>query len=103
MVSQFVSGLCIVVNDLTLTVHHMEAHQSRSYETPGDQPGTNLSYLYRLCAIYREATSFLQESLENQEVSSFLSDLSSEGCKKLEVVKESFTPGRDRSSRARSG
>ena len=92
VLSQFVSGLCIVVNDITLTVRHMEAHGSWSRETPGDQPGVNLSYLYRLCAVYREAASFLGLSLKKPEVDSFLSDLSPEGCKQLEVVKESFTP-----------
>ena len=89
-VSQFLTGLCMAVNDITLTMRQMESHVGGSREAAGDQPGVNLSYLYRLAAVYREAAGLLWQSLDDPEVGSFVNDLSPKGHQHLEAVKESF-------------
>ena len=94
-VSQFLTGLCKVVNDITLTARHMESHMGPTGEAPEDQPGVNLSYLYRLSTIYREATGFLWQSLDDPQVASFLNELSSGGQQRLQALKESFAPWDD--------
>ena len=88
VVSQFLTGLCMVVNDVTLTMRHMDGIR----ETPEGQSGVNTYYLYLTCAYYREAAHFLKLGLNNAEVASFLDDLSPEGRVHLETVKDSFTP-----------
>ena len=88
VVSEFLTGLCMVVNDVTLTMRHMD----RTYETPGGQSGVNTYYLYLTCAYYREAAKFLAKRLKDAAVASFLEDLPPNGRAQLETVKESFTP-----------
>ena len=94
-VSQFLTGLCMAVNDMTLTLRHMEAHMAQSGEPPDDQPGVNLSYLYRLCVIYREAAGLLWQSLDDPQVASFLNELSPAGHRHLAAAKESFSSWND--------
>ena len=89
-VSQFLTGLCMAVNDLTQTMRHMEDHMGRRRGAPEDQPGLNLSYLYRLTTIYREAAALLGKSLDNRQVAVFLTNLSPEGHQHLEAVKASI-------------
>ncbi len=94
-VSQFLTGLCMAVNDITLTLRHMEAHIAEGGEPPDDQPGVNLSYLYRLCVIYREAAGLLWRSLDDPQVASFLNELSPTGRQHLAAAKESFSSWSD--------
>ena len=82
VVSPFLVGLCMAVNDLMWL--------TRRPETDGD--GESNYRLYLICAYYREAAKFLGEGLKQAEVSAFLKDLSPEGREYLEVVRESFDP-----------
>lgn len=88
VVSQFLTGLCLVVNDVTLTMRQMD--QIR--DTQQGQSGVHTYYLYLTCAYYREAAHFLELGLGNAEVASFLAKLSPDGRDQLETVKHSFTP-----------
>ena len=87
-VSQFLIGLCMAVNDVTLIMRRME----HIYDTPEGQSGESTYYFYLTCAYYREATRFLENRFEDPEVASFLEDLPPEGRAQLEKVKASFTP-----------
>jgi hypothetical protein len=87
-VSQFLTGLCLVVNDVTLVFRHMD----RIHETPEGMSRVNTYYLYQTCAYYREAAHFLQQSLKDSEVERFLAGLSADGLVRLEILKDSFTP-----------
>jgi hypothetical protein len=88
-VSQFLTGLCLVVNDVTLVFRHMD----RIYETPEGKSRVNTYYLYQTCAYFREAAHFLQGSLENDDVRTFLAGLSPDGATHLETLKRSLTLG----------
>ena len=88
VVSQFLTGLCMVVNDVTLTMRQMD----RIRDTREGQSGVNTYYLYLTCAYYREAAHFLELGLKNAEVTSFLADLSPDGRDHLKTVTDSFTP-----------
>ena len=88
VVSQFLTGLCMVVNDVTLTMRQMH----RIHDTREGQSGVNTYYLYLTCAYYREAAHFLELGLKNAEVTSFLADLSPDNRDHLATVTNSFTP-----------
>ena len=87
-VSQFLTGLCLVVNDVTLVMRHMD----RIKETPEGKSRINTYYLYLTCAYYREAARFLQMWLDNEEVEEFLRSLTPAGQDHLNTVRSSFTP-----------
>ena len=87
-VSQFMTGLCIVVNDVTLMLRHMD----RIEDSPEGQSGVFTYYLYLTCAFLREAAHFLEKGLKDADVASFLDDLSDDGRVHLETVKDSFAP-----------
>ena len=82
VVSPFLVGLCMAVNDLMWLIRRPET----------DDEGESNYRLYLTCAYYREAAKFLGEGLNQAEVSAFLEDLSPEGHEYLEVLKESFDP-----------
>lgn len=82
VVSPFLVGLCMPVNDLMWLTRRPET----------DGAGESIYPFYLTCAYYREATKFLGEGLKQVEVSAFLKNLSPEGREYLEVVRESFDP-----------
>lgn len=82
VVSPFLVGLCMAVNDLMWLIRRPET----------DDEGESNYRLYLTCAYYREAAKFLGEGLKQAEVSAFLEDLSPEGHEYLEVLRESFDP-----------
>ena len=90
-VSQFLTGLCLVVNDVMLVTRHMD----RIYETPEGRSRVNTYYLYLTCAYYREAAHFLQMGFDNEEVEEFLRLLTPAGQGHLNTVRSSFTPWED--------
>ena len=88
IVSQFLTGLCLAINDITMVMRNL----SNTLEPSEDRYNENLYNLYLLCAYYREAAHFLAKGLNILEVSAFLDDLSQESREKLETIKDSFTP-----------
>ena len=82
VVSPFLVGLCMAVNDLMWLFRRPETNDE----------GESNYRLYLTCAYYREAAKLLGEGLKQAEVSAFLEDLSPEGRAHLEVVRESFDP-----------
>ena len=95
VVSQFLTGLCMVVNDVTLTMRQMD----RIRDTREGQSGVNTYYLYLTCAYYREAAHFLELGLKNAEVTSFLADLSPDGRDHLKTVTDSSTAEKELGSK----
>ncbi len=87
-VSQFLTGLCLIVNDVTLVMRHMH----HITDTPEGKSRVNTYHLYLTCAYYREAAHFLQMGLDNEEVEEFLRSLTPAGQDHLNTVRSSFTP-----------
>ena len=82
VVSPFLVGLCMAVNDLIWL--------TRRPETDGE--GESLYRLYLTCSYYREAAKFLGEGLKQPDVSAFLNDLPAEDRARLEELRASFDP-----------
>lgn len=85
-VSQFLVGLCMAINDVTLSIKHQGALLEQGTE------GESSYSLYLMCAYYREAAKFLHAWLKNEQVSAFLEDLSPEDHGRLDRLRRSFTP-----------
>ncbi|MCZ0936606.1 MAG: hypothetical protein OXJ54_15715 [Gemmatimonadetes bacterium] len=85
-VSQFLVGLCMAINDVTLSIKLQGALLEQ-----GTEGESNYS-LYLMCAYYREAAKFLDDWLEKEPVSAFLGDLSPEDHRRLDRLRKSFTP-----------
>lgn len=86
--SQFLVGLCMAANDLTLLVRRVE-------QVPEGNTGESNYYLYLLCSYYREATKYVHGWLSDAEISAFLDDLSPQGREHMDKVIESFAPWDD--------
>ena len=85
-VSQFLVGLCMAVNDVTLSIKNDATLSEQG--TAGER---NYS-LYLMCAYYREAAKFLHLWLEDEQVAAFLEDLSADDRQRLAKLRKSFTP-----------
>jgi hypothetical protein len=88
LVAQFLTGLAIIINDVTLVAAHMVA----IHDKPEGDSGINTYYLYLTCAYYREAAKYLDEMIDVPEVAQFLARLSSEGTENLDALRDSFRP-----------
>jgi hypothetical protein len=88
VVAQFLTGLAIIINDVTLVASHMlELHDRADRES-----GLNTYYLYLTCAYYREAAKYLDRMIDVPEVSSFLERLSPDGRTHLALLRDSVRP-----------
>jgi len=87
-VAQFLVGLCMAMNDVTLVFQQMD----RLSDTPRAASRENTYYMYLACAYYREAAYFLELGLADGEVTAFLDGLSGHGKAELERVRASFSP-----------
>ena len=85
-VSQFLVGLCMAVNDVTLSIKNDVALSEHGTAGEGNYS------LYLMCAYYREAAKFLHLWLEDEQVAAFLEDLSPDHHKRLAKLRKSFTP-----------
>jgi hypothetical protein len=88
-IARFVTGVCLIANDLTTLVEQIRNESSRC---PKERSGVSLHLLYTLAARYREAAKFVQKGLEDTAVRRFVGQLSSEASENLSKIEASFTP-----------